>query len=89
LVLGAIGFIVFFLIRRSCSRCCWPAVTVERWPVLIGLVAGAGLPLWSSRTQLDAWHDRVRRHADPFTGVVWSPLARRGTVAYAVLGSQR
>jgi hypothetical protein len=91
LVFGLISFIVFFLIppivlavllaRRS------------RWsdgPSLIGLVAGAGVPLLVvAGLQWNAWHDRTVGDATPnpfYWGGMGLLLLAAGTVAYAVLG---
>ena len=90
MVLGAISFIVFFLIppvllavllaRRS------------RWndgPSLVGLVAGAGLPLLVvAAIQWNAWQDRTVGDGTPnpfYWGGVGLCLLVAGTVAYAVL----
>ncbi len=91
LVFGAISFIVFFLsppvvlavllARRS------------RWsdgPPLIGLVAGAGLPLLLvAGLQWNSWHHRMVGDDTPnpfYWGGVGLCLLVAGVVAYAVLG---
>jgi len=91
LVFGAISFIAFFLIppivlavllaRRS------------RWsdgPSLVGLVAGAGLPLLVvAGLQWSSWHHRIVGDNTPNPSY-WDGLGHillvAGTVAYAVLG---
>ena len=90
LVFGAISFIVFFLIP--------PVVLAvllarrSRWsdgPSLVGLVAGAGLPLLLvAGIQWNAWHDRTVGDGTPnpfYWGVVGLLLLIGGTLAYAVL----
>jgi len=91
LVFGAISFIVFFLIP--------PVVLAvllarrSRWsdgPSLIGLVAGAGLPLLLvAGLQWNSWHHRMVGDDTPnpfYWGGVGLCLLVAGVVAYAVLG---
>jgi drug/metabolite transporter superfamily protein YnfA len=89
LVFGAISFVIFFLIP--------PVVGVvlltrrSRWregPALLGLVAGAGVPLLVvAGLQWNAWHDRVVGDNTPnpfYWGGVGLCLLTAGVVAYAV-----
>ena len=91
LVFGAISFIVFFLIPPVVL-----AVVLARWsrwsdgPALIGLVAGAGVPLLVvAGLQWNSWHHRMVGDDTPnpfYWGGVGLLLLAVGTVAYAVLG---
>ena len=90
LVFGATSFIVFFLIP--------PVVLAvllarrSRWsdgPYLVGLVAGAGVPLLVvAGLQWSAWHHRTVGDGTPnpfYWGGVGLLLLAAGTVAYAAL----
>jgi len=89
MVFGMISFIVFFLIPPA-------LLTVflmrrSRWndgPVLLGIVAGAGVPLLVvAGLQWNAWHDRVAGDNTPnpfYWGAVGLCLLVAGTIAYAL-----
>ena len=90
LVLGLISFIVFFLIPPVALL-----VVLIRWsrwksgPVLLGMLAGAGLPLLVvAGVQWNAWHDRTIGDATPnpyYWGGVGLFLLATGIAVYEVL----
>ena len=94
LVFGAISFIVFFLIPPVALL--FVLVRWSRWkngPVLLGMLAGAGLPLLVvAGLQWNAWHQRTIGDATPnpyYWGGVGVCLVLAGVVAYALLQRRR
>ena len=90
LVFGLISFVVFFLILPVVL-----IVVLVRWsrwksgPVLLGMLAGAGLPLLVvAGVQWNAWHDRTGGDLTPnpyYWGGVGLCLLIAGIAGYQVL----
>ena len=90
LVFGLISFVVFFLILPVVL-----IVVLVRWsrwksgPVLLGMLAGAGLPLLVvAGVQWNAWHDRTGGDLTPnpyYWGGVGLCLLIAGIAGYEVL----
>jgi hypothetical protein len=94
LVFGAISFIVFFLIPPVALL--FALLRWSRWkngPVLLGMLAGAGLPLLVvAGLQWNAWHARTIGDAKPHPycwGGVGVCLVLAGVVSYALLLQRR
>jgi hypothetical protein len=90
LVFGLISFVIFFLIPPVLFMVL--LVHRSRWsrgPSLVGIVAGAGVPLLVvAGLQWNSWHDRTIGDNTPnpfYWGGVGLLLLVVGTVAYAVL----
>ena len=91
LVFGMISFVIFFLIPPVVLAVL--LVRRSRWsdgPSLVGMVAGAGLPLLVvAGIQWSSWHHRTVGDNTPnpfYWGAVGLLLLVVGTVAYAALG---
>jgi hypothetical protein len=89
MVFGMISFVIFFLIPPIVLAVL--LVRRSRWnggPSMVGLVAGAGLPLLVvAGLQWNAWHHRVVGDGTPnpfYWGCVGLCLLAAGIVAYAV-----